>query len=89
MTQIKQCEYHQALKKKNDHQDKSSYHRSSKLLKYYWQFFYAVYYIPVTYLFYNQKFVPLNPILPIYPSSLFPFGNYKFVFYACESVSVL
>ena len=31
----------------------------------------------------------VNPILLMYPSFVFPFGDHKFAFYACESVSVL
>ena len=30
-----------------------------------------------------------NPKLLIYPSLLFPFGNHKFVFYICGSISIL
>ena len=31
----------------------------------------------------------MNPKLLIYPSPPFPFGNHKFVFYDCDSLSVL
>ena len=30
-----------------------------------------------------------NPVFLTYPSPTFPFGNYKFVFSVCESISVL
>ena len=44
----------------------------------------------VGYLFYIQQCVCINPKLLIYPSpSPFLFGNHKFVFYVCKSVSVL
>ena len=35
------------------------------------------------------QFLSVNPQLPIYPSSFFPFGDHKFVCYVCESISVL
>ena len=31
----------------------------------------------------------INPNFPIYPSPLFPIGNHMFIFYVCESTSVL
>ena len=45
--------------------------------------------VPVGYLFYIQQYVYFNPKLLIYPSLPLPFGNHKFAFYVCESVSVL
>ena len=47
---------------------------------------YAVYYIPVTYLFYKWRFINLNPFHLFHPDFT-PSGNYLFVL--CESVSVL
>ena len=42
----------------------------------------------VVYLFYIQQFVSASPKLLIYSSPPFPFGNHKFVFSVCESISV-
>ena len=47
---------------------------------------------PVAYLFYEQQFLSVNPILLIYsshPTLTFSFGNQKFVSYVCEFASVL
>ena len=43
------------------------------------------------YLFFIQQyFVSFNPTLLIYPPPLsFPFGNHRFVFCVCESISIL
>ena len=43
----------------------------------------------ISYLFYIQQCVYLNPNLPIYPSPPLTPGNSKFVFYICNSISVL
>ena len=43
----------------------------------------------VAYAFYTQQCVYANPKLPIYPSPLLSFGNHKFIFYICGSISVL
>ena len=39
--------------------------------------------------FFEGSIVCVTPMLLIYPSLSFPFSSYKFVFYVCESVSVL
>ena len=49
----------------------------------------AIQWVLVVYLFYIQYCVSINPKFLIYPSPPSPFGNHKFVFYACESISVL
>ena len=49
----------------------------------------AIHWILVAYLFYIYSCASISPILPIYPCSFFPFGNYKFIFYVYEPVSVL
>ena len=49
----------------------------------------AVQYFPVVYLFYTQWFVSTNPIYLICPSLPLLFGNHKFIFCICESISVL
>ena len=43
----------------------------------------------ISYLFYIQQCVYVNPNLPIYPSPTFHLGNHKFVFYSCDSISIL
>ena len=43
-------------------------HHHIKLLQYYWLHSLCVHYIPLTYLFYSWKFVPLNP-LRLFPLS--------------------
>ena len=47
----------------------------------------------VVYLFYIQQCLYVNPklliYLPLQPCSAIPFGNHKFDFYVCESISVL
>ena len=50
---------------------------------------YAIQWDLVVYLAYIQLFASANPKLLIYPSCPFPFGNHKFVFYVCGSISVL
>ena len=40
-------------------------------------------------LFYKEECVSTYPKLLLYPSPTFPFGNHKFVFYVCQSISVL
>ena len=50
----------------------------------------AIQQVLVVYLFYIQQCVYVNPKPLIYPPLLAtPFGNHKFVSYACESISVL
>ena len=39
--------------------------------------------------FLQKKCVYVTPKFLIYSPTTFPFGNHKFVFYVCESVSVL
>ena len=51
--------------------------------------FCAIQQVLIVYLFYIQQCISVNPKLIIYPSSPFPFGNHKFVFYVCVSIYVL
>ena len=48
----------------------------------------AIQQVFINYLFYIQQCIYVNLSLLIYPSSLFP-GNHEFVFYVCDSTSVL
>ena len=43
----------------------------------------------ISYLFYIQYCVYVNPNLPIYHSLPFPSGNHKFFIYICDSITVL
>lgn len=43
-----------------------------KLLQCYWPYFCAVYYIHIAYLFYNRRFVTLNPLLLCCPPRFLP-----------------
>ena len=43
----------------------------------------------ISYLFHMQQCVHVNPNLPSYTSFSFPLGNQKFVFYICDSNSLL
>ena len=49
----------------------------------------AIQQILIVYLFYIQQHVYVNPNLPLYPSSFYLHHNHKFVFYICDSISVL
>ena len=50
---------------------------------------YPLYYIPVTYLFYNCKFVPINPLNLFFPTpNLLLSGNYSFMLCIYVFVSV-
>ena len=49
----------------------------------------AIHQVLVSYLSYIQQCVYFNPNLPIYPSPSLPPGVHKFVFYICNSISVL
>ena len=51
--------------------------------------FYDIYYIPETCLFYNWRFLPLNPFHLSYPLPPFPSGNHPFVFCTYKLVFIL
>ena len=49
----------------------------------------AVQQVLISYLFYTQQFVYVNTSLPIHPTPPIPPNNHKFIFYICNSISVL
>lgn len=60
-----------------------------KLLQCYWPYFCAVYYIHIAYLFYNRRFVTLNPLLLCSPPRFLPSANHLLTLCVYETIFIL